>query len=59
MAVVYAVLKFLYTGESDVGPRDSPPDEPPPDSSGDDPGNVPGEEPDAPTAEEKLVPETG
>jgi predicted PurR-regulated permease PerM len=59
VAVVYAVLRFLFTGESDVGPRGSPPDKPPPEDSADGVGDVPGEQPDAPLVEEKLVPETG
>jgi predicted PurR-regulated permease PerM len=59
VAVVYAVLRFLFTGESDVGPRGSPADKPPPEDSGDGVGNVPGEDPKAPLAEEKLVPEAG
>jgi putative heme transporter len=42
VAVVYAVLKYLATGETDTPSVET----------------VPGEDPDAPTAEDKLVPET-
>jgi predicted PurR-regulated permease PerM len=50
VAVIYAVLHFLATGETG---REEDSEPTPPD------GGVPGEDPDAPTAEEKLVPEAG
>lgn len=54
VAVIYAVLRYLATGEDQTrGGSPAPPEpEPPPD------GDIPGEDPDAPTAEEKLVPES-
>jgi predicted PurR-regulated permease PerM len=65
VAVVYAVVRYLATGERDVRPPGSrrgkrTPDEGGPDSdAGAGEGAVPGEDPDAPTAEAKLVPEAG
>jgi predicted PurR-regulated permease PerM len=58
VAVVYGVLHYLATGDdspsADAEPSGESP--PPPDPPADD---VPGEEDDAPSAAEKLVPETG
>jgi predicted PurR-regulated permease PerM len=53
VAVVYAVVKFLVTGEGEASTGVPPNDDEPPD------GSVPGESDDAPPASEKLVPETG
>jgi len=50
VAVIYAVLHFLATGETGREPDPEP---------GEPDGNVPGEDASAPTAEEKLVPEAG
>jgi predicted PurR-regulated permease PerM len=56
VAVVYAVLRYLATGEDQTRggkpPRGDPPEGEPPAV-----GDVPGEDADAPTAEDKLVPE--
>jgi predicted PurR-regulated permease PerM len=52
VAVVYAVLRYLATGETDAEAA-KPPGDPPRDDG------IPGEDPTAPTAEEKLVPESG
>jgi predicted PurR-regulated permease PerM len=51
VAVVYAVLRYLATGETDAA-RAAPDDGTP---SG---GGIPGEDPHAPPAEDRLVPET-
>jgi predicted PurR-regulated permease PerM len=54
VAVVYAVLRFLATGGDVALPDGETGDEPPPPEAA-----PPGEDPDAPLAEDKLVPETG
>jgi putative heme transporter len=65
VAVMYAVVRYLVTGEEPTGPArsggaiGSPPDDGSGSAGDDGPGgDVPGEDSSAPTAEDKLVPET-